>query len=149
VLAPGEAFGEQALLSESALRSATILALEPVQTLKLTRTEFEQLLAAHAGVLRLLVNVLDARLRETSSNLVDALYLPVETRVYRRLYKLGVLYAVRGVIPLTQEDLSSMAGTTRQSVNKVLRQAQDHGLVQLDRGRISVTDLEGIAKRCR
>jgi CRP-like cAMP-binding protein len=146
VLAPGDAFGEQALVSAASTRSATAIALQPAQTLRLNRVDFEALLTEHSGLLRMVVQVLETRLRATSNNLVDALYLPVETRVYRRLSRLGAIYA-RGVIPLTQDDLASMVGTTRQSLNKVLRKAQDDGLLSLARGRISVTDLEGIVRR--
>ncbi len=149
VLVPGDAFGEQALISSPAVRSASVFALEPVQTLSLSRTAFEQLLTDHPSVLRLLVVALDARLRSTSQTLVDALYMPVEKRVYRHLAMLGEVYASRGSIPLTQDDLASMAGTTRQSLNKVLRRAQDDGLVSLTRGRIAVTDPLEIARRAR
>lgn len=149
VLAPGDAFGEQALLADASVRSATVVALEPVETLSLSRSAFEQLLADHPSVLRLLVGALDSRLRTTSRHLVDALYLPVETRVFRHLARLGVIYAARGSIPLTQDDLATMAGTTRQSLNKVLRRAQEDGLVSLARGRIAVTDPDGVARRAR
>ena len=149
VLRPGDAFGEQALIAERSIRSATVVALEPAQTLQLTRQDFEQLLAEHPGVLRLLVQVLDARLRATSQNLVDALYMPVETRAYRRLAALASIYADREAIPLTQDELASMVGTTRQSLNKVLRQAQDEGLVTLARGKVTVIDPNAIARRGR
>jgi len=151
VLRPGDGFGEQALISEASQRSATVVALETCETLRLTRVDFEQLLAAHPGVAMLLVRVLEARLRATSYNLLDALYLSADQRVYRRLAALAEIYAAHGsgVIPLTQEDLATMAGTTRQTLNKVLRQAQDDGLVALARGRISVTDPAGLARRAR
>jgi CRP-like cAMP-binding protein len=147
VLRPGDAFGEQALISDGEGRTATVAALEPCETLRLTRAEFELLLAEHPGVLRLLVEVLEARLRTTTQDLVDALCLPVETRVYRRLAKLAEIYASRDAIPLTQDDLASIAGTTRQSLNKVLRRAQEDGLVVLNRGQVSVLDTDEIARR--
>ncbi len=125
------------------------MALEPTQTLELTRTEFERLLAEHSGVVQLLVKVLDARLRATSQNLLDALYLPVETRVYRRLASLGHIYASREAIPVTQDELAQMVGTSRQSLNRVLRKAQDDGIVILARGRVKVIDAEAVARRSR
>jgi CRP/FNR family transcriptional regulator, cyclic AMP receptor protein len=149
VIAAGQAFGEQALVAEHSIRSATAVALEPVQTLELTRNAFERVLAEHSGVLQLLVEVLDARLRATSQNLLDALYLPVETRVYRRLARLGDIYASREAIPLTQDELAQMVGTTRQSLNRVLRKAQDDGIVILARGRVRVIDAEAVARRSR
>ena len=147
VLAPGEAFGEQALLAEGSIRSATTTAIETAETMSLFRSSFERLLADHPSALRLLIAALDARLRATSRNLVDMRYMPVESRVFRNLGRLTAIYGPHRAIPLTQEDLASLAGTTRQSLNKVLRQAQADGLVTLARGRIVVNDPEEVARR--
>jgi CRP-like cAMP-binding protein len=42
-----------------------------------------------------------------------------------------------------------LAGTTRQTVNRVLGQAQEDGLVKLSRGRITVTDQAELSRRSR
>jgi CRP/FNR family transcriptional regulator, cyclic AMP receptor protein len=148
VLGPGDAFGEQALIGESSLRSATVVALERTETRRFTRAEFETLVADHPSAARVVAQMLDARLRATSQALLEALYLPAETRVLRRLSHLAALYASPS-IPLTQDDLASLAGTTRQTVNRVLGQAQEDGLVQLSRGRITVTDRSELSRRSR
>ena len=96
-------------------------------------------MADHPSAARVVAQMLDARLRATSQALLEALYLPAETRVLRRLSDLAALY-VSPSIPFTQDDLASLAGTTRQTVNRVLGQAQEDGLVQLSRGRITVTN---------
>ena len=54
-----------------------------------------------------------------------------------------------GAIPVTQDDLATMAGPPRQSLNKVLRQAQADRLIELARGRIVVTDLVELTRRGR
>jgi len=150
VLVPGDAFGEQALLG-NATRSATVVALERTETMSFTRGEFEALWENHPDAARAVAAMLDARLRATSQALLDALTLPVETRVLRRLVHLAGIYADRPsrAIPLTQDDLASMAGTTRQTVNRVLGQAQEEGLVTLARGRIVVDDPTALARRAR
>jgi CRP-like cAMP-binding protein len=95
--------------------------------------------------------MLDTRLRATSQALLEALYLPAETRVMRRLSQLADIYSHQATvtIPLTQDDLASMAGTTRQTVNRVLGRARDEGLITLARGRIAVVDPVGLARRAR
>jgi CRP/FNR family transcriptional regulator, cyclic AMP receptor protein len=151
VLRAGEAFGEQALVGDDDRRSATVIALERVETMRLTREDFENLLVTQPRVGRLLVAMLDARLRATSQSLLEALYLAAEARVFRQLGRLAVIYAEvgSGAVPVTQDDLATMAGTTRQTVNRVLRQAQDDGLVVLARGKVEITDAAGLAKRVR
>ena len=110
--------------------------------------EFEILVADHPSAAMVVAQMLDARLRATSQALLEALYFPAETRVLRRLSRLAALYTSPS-IPLTQDDLASLAGTTRQTVNRVLGQAQEDGLVQLSRGRITVTDRSELSRRAR
>ena len=52
------------------------------------------------------------------------------------------------VVALTQEDLAGLAGTTRPTVNAILRRLADGGLVSLGRGRIEVPDLPRLAASC-
>jgi CRP/FNR family transcriptional regulator, cyclic AMP receptor protein len=148
VLGPGDAFGEQALIGESSRRSATVVALERTETRRFTRKEFEVLVADHPSAAIVVAQMLDGRLRATSQALLEALYFPADTRVLRRLAHLATLYDAAS-IPLTQDDLASLAGTTRQTVNRVLGQAQEDGLVRLSRGRITVADLPELARRSR
>ncbi len=39
---------------------------------------------------------------------------------------------------VTQDDLASLSGTTRETVNRVLSNLRDRGLVQVDRARIRI-----------
>jgi len=96
----------------------------------------------------MLAKMLDTRLRATSKALVEALYLPVPVRVFRRLVALADIYGEEA-IPVTQEDLATMAGTARQTLNKLLRQAQSDGLIELRRGQIAVSDRAGLERRAR
>ncbi len=150
VLRPGDVFGEQALIDEGSVRSATVVALERTETMRFHRREFTSLWE-NPDVAMVVAKMLESRLRATSRALLDALYLPADTRVMRRLHYLADVYATHASqsIPLTQDDLATMAGTTRQTVNRVLGQAQDEGLLTLSRGRIVITDPDGVARRAR
>jgi CRP-like cAMP-binding protein len=143
----GEAVGEQALIDPAARRSATIVALEPTETLSLTAAAFEQLRRRHPGVDRLLVEALSAEVRRLTGRLAEALYESAESRVLRRLAELDRIY--EGEIPLTQDNVASMAGTTRPTANGVLRGLEQDGVVALRRGRIQVLDHDALATRAR
>jgi CRP-like cAMP-binding protein len=151
VLQAGDAFGEQALIGAVTKRSATVVALEQTETLRFARDDFDALRARHPDMAELLVSILDARLRSTSQSLVEALFLPAEARVFQRLARLVEVYDGRDgrAIPLTQDDLASMAGATRQTVNKALRDAEDDGLLALARGKIEILDAAKLARRAR
>ena len=44
------------------------------------------------------------------------------------------------VIPLTQEDIAAMAGTTRPTTNRVLRDAEAAGAIRTARARTEIAD---------
>lgn len=152
VVGPGDYFGELALMSPTGTRNSTVVALDEVETLALHRDRLEELRTGHADVDRLLITMLAEEVRRLSARLLEALYVPVEKRIYRRLAELAELYpAADGpvVIPITQEDLASMAGTTRPTANKVVKSAEEAGIVRVTRGRIEILDAAGAAKHGR
>jgi len=144
---PGDSFGEMALVAEGRKRSATVEALEEADTFAVYVGEFQRLCKEHPSVSQVLIGVLAEELDRQNELLLEALYVPVERRVLRRLAELSVLYAGRdSVIPLTQEQLAEMAGTSRATVNRVLREEQARGTVELRRGRTAVLDADAIAR---
>ena len=88
-----------------------------------------------------------------SALVVDAYYTSAERRVLRRLADLVDTYgpAAAGpvVVPVTQEQLAELAGTSRATVNHVLREEQARGTVDLGRGRTTVRDPAELARRAR
>jgi CRP-like cAMP-binding protein len=154
VLGPGDCFGEIALVGGTdARRSATVAALEAAETESVHRVDFDALVRDHPSVREVLIAVLAGQVRRLSGQLLDALYVSAEKRVVRRLLEISNLYERDGVeeveIPLTQEDLADLAGTSRATVNRVLRGEQDAGAVRLARGRTVVIDREKLEKSAR
>lgn len=150
VLAAGGFVGELALLDPRARRTATVVALERTETLTLHGDEFSYLRRRHPSVDAFLVNVLADEVRRLSRLLVEALYVPVDARVMRRLLALAEIYGdgkPGTEIPLTQEDLASLAGTSRATVNRVLSEAGAQGAVRVNRGRITLLDGDALARR--
>lgn len=158
VLGPGRFFGEQALVDDRSERSATVSALEALDTLAVRRHAFDELRRRHPSVERLLVHALAGQVHWLRTRLLEALFLPADKRVVRGLVMLAEQYAqvasqpMSGphqpespvIVPLTQEDLASLAGTTRPTVNRVLQDLAAARLVHLRRGKIEVLDLSGL-----
>jgi CRP/FNR family transcriptional regulator, cyclic AMP receptor protein len=133
VLGAGASFGEQALLSSDARRTASVVALEAVETRLLHRRDFDDLRARQGDADRFLVDVLAEQVRRLTGHVVEALYEPAETRVMRRLRDLVELYdegADSVDVGVRQEDLASMAGTTRPTANRVLKQLAERAELQ-------------------
>jgi CRP/FNR family transcriptional regulator, cyclic AMP receptor protein len=149
VLGPGQSFGELALLGpDAAPRSATVEALEAGETRSVFRDDFARLQREHPGVKDVLLRLLAEQLRRMTDRIVEAYYVDAETRIRRRLVELAGMYE-GGVVPLTQEDIGAMAGTSRATVNRVLRDEAKLGSVALARGRTSVLDTDALERRCR
>ena len=152
VLGPGQSFGELALLLPGERRSATVSALEEGETRSVFRDDFARLQRSHPGVKDVLLRLLAEQVRRTSDRIVEAHHVDADTRVRRRLCELAAIYGVgdgESVVPLTQDDLASMAGTSRATVNRVLREEEKRGAVALQRGRVRVLDAQSIRHRCR
>jgi CRP-like cAMP-binding protein len=146
---PGEAFGELALVSE-APRSATVAALESTETYSIYRREFDELRREHPFVNQVLVSVLAAEVRRMNELIVEAYYVGAEQRVLRRLRDLAGVYGGDSesvTIPLTQEDLAGLAGTSRATVNRALREEESRGTIELGRGKTTVLDLDELRRR--
>lgn len=147
VLGPGQAFGELALLLPDARRSATVSALEEGETRSVFRDDFAVLQRSHPGVKDVLLRILAEQLRRATDRIVEAHYVDAETRVRRRLLELASTYG-SDVVPLTQEDLAAMAGTSRATVNRVLREEESRRAVALGRGRTTILDAPALERRC-
>lgn len=151
VLGPGELFGEVALLGPEQRRSATIESLEAGETRSILRDDFERLRREHPGVSEVLIAILIGEVKRLSRHLLEALYVPADKRVLRRLLELAGVYGTADsesiAIPLRQEDLAGLAGTSRATVNRVLREEEARGSVVLGRGRITVLDIATLERR--
>ena len=141
----GDAFGELALVSDEHERSATVQALEAGETRSVHRSDFDRLRHEHPSVDSILVAILAERVRRLSELLTEAYYLSADARVLRRLADLSDLYD--GSVPLPQEALAELAGTSRATVNRVLRELEEQGVVELGRARTLVKDAERLRPR--
>lgn len=160
VLTPGDMFGELALVDgPEARRSATVSALEGGETLSIHRIDFERLRKQRPDTSQVVIAALAEQVRRLSKLVAEAHYVSAEKRVRRRLLEVSGGYTPpeRGgvpdteprLVPLTQDDLADLAGTSRATVNRVLRMEQDKGAVKLGRGRTEVLDAAALSRRSR
>jgi CRP-like cAMP-binding protein len=149
-LRPGDVFGELALL-DGAPRSASASALEATETVVLPRDRFRELLATEAAFRDALLASIAGELRRLTTHVEELHFLDITGRLAACLARLARESgtpnpdgSIRLRTSLTQGDLAAMVGCTRQSVNKLLGQFTDDGLLRLDRGAIVINDLDGL-----
>ncbi len=151
VVGPGEHFGELAVLSPGP-RAGTVVAYDAAETLSLSRDDFAELRRRSPRAEEMVVMALVTEVRRLAAALVDALYLPADRRVWRRLLELVRMFQGSDepvIVPLIQEDLAHLAGTGRPTVNRVLRSGEADGVLVLARGRIEVIDVAALERRAR
>jgi CRP/FNR family cyclic AMP-dependent transcriptional regulator len=154
VLVPGEVFGELALLRADSTRTATIVAVEAGTTRTVSREEFLDLRHAHPEVADELLTIVADKVARYTGRLMEALYVPAEQRVVRRLLELSDTYVATSgpgvdasTLHLRQDDLAGMAGTSRATVNRVLRREEQRGAITIGRGRLTVHDRDALEER--
>jgi CRP-like cAMP-binding protein len=149
-LRPGDFFGELALL-DGAERSATVIALEPAETMTLPRTAFHELLDADPRLRDALLAGLARELRRLTGHVEELHFLDLAGRLAMRLSRLAreadpVSTEVRLDWPYTQSDLAAMIGGTRQSVNRLLSDLVESGLIEIERDTLVIRDVTRLAR---
>lgn len=102
-----------------------------------------------------LIEVLCRRLRHTTGQLEDVMFLDLPGRLAKALLqaaKSSELSSGGKKVALTQRHLSEMIGVSRESTNKQLRAWEKQKLIQLQRGGIVILApqaLEAIASTAR
>lgn len=150
-LRSGDFFGELALL-DGAPRSATVVALEASETMMLPRQSFRELLDSDPQVREALLVGLARELRRLTGQVEELHFLDLAGRLASRLTHLARdvdpdAHEVRLAWPYSQTDLAAMIGGTRQSVNKLLAELVDDGVISIERDALLIRDVDALARR--
>ena len=150
VLGPGDVLGEMALLDGGEV-SADATALEDCVLLAIERGRFLRLLRGSSDLCLRLMAVLCRRLRRSNAALEDMALLDLPTRLGRLLLRLAHDYGTpaalgtRIEVRLSQKDISSIVGGSREKVNRQLRLWEESGVLGKDSGRMVVLRPEALA----
>jgi CRP-like cAMP-binding protein len=148
LLGAGEFVGDLALL-DGRPRSASAIASQPTKTLVVTRHDFSDWLSSRPLVAISLLETLSLRVRRTDEALADLAFLQLPQRLAKRLLRLTIdqnpgdrLAGTK--LRITQSELASMLGVSRESVNKQLNKFAQEGWIRLGRGSVTVRDPEAL-----
>lgn len=149
ILRAGDFFGELALLDGEA-RSASVAAMLPTTTLVLNREAFQQSVHRHPEIALAVLETIASRFRGITRHAEQLASTAAPRRVLLRLIDLAASCGepaenAQGVsLHLTQDDLASLCGTTRETVNRVLAGLREQGLIRVERARVAIADLDGL-----
>jgi len=146
IIEEGEVFGEIALL-DGKERSADAIAATNCDLLVIDRRDFIPFLDNHPGLAVRLMAVLCERLRRTTQQVEDVLFLDLPSRLAKKLLDLAERRAERTPAGLrfdsrlSQREIGTMIGLSRESVNKQLGQWQEEGLIAVEKGVITLLNV--------
>ncbi len=139
IITPGEIFGEIGLFAGKRTASAT--ALGPARLRRVRRHDLMAAIRHEPDLALQFIDLLCERLRLVSEKLEERSFMPLPTRLARRLLHLAdKLAPADGAIPVSQAALADFAGATREAVAKTLAVWRARGWVGLSRGIVQVRD---------
>ena len=147
-MSSGEIIGEISLL-DGGPRSATVIALTESRLVAVERRHFLELVQQQPSVSLALISVLAQRLRALTRWADDTVGLPVSARLAKRLIALiaetGQQTGPRRFrigVKLSQSDLGTRVGATRESVNKHLRRWEQSCILEQESGHLVILDVD-------
>jgi CRP/FNR family cyclic AMP-dependent transcriptional regulator len=149
VRGPGELVGELSALDEQP-RSASIVALDPVEAVVLSSADFRHFLVEHPAAALALLGMLSRRLRDADAKRVEYMALPTLGRVAACIVEMAARFGeVRGDVidlelPLSQEELAGLTSSSLESVARALQTMREQGWLETRRRHITVLDVEAI-----
>src|SRR5215467_13970970 len=148
VITEGAIFGEVAVL-DGRSRTADASAITDCELMVIERRDFIALVHERPEFALALIEVLCGRLRQTTEQLEDIMFLDLPGRLAKTLLHLikGAKLSPSGPkVTLTQSDIGKIIGMSRESTNKQLRAWQDRKWLLLERGGIVILNPEALAE---
>ena len=153
---PGDIEGEMSLL-ENIERSANVVTQETTTVLWMNRAHFQECLRTLPGMTYNLVRIMSGRLRLANARIQAFCALDVQGRLARQIMAFAHEYgkassdgAIHIALRLTQSDLASLVGASRERVNQIMASYKQLGYLAVDRNhRITVHNAEALTKQYR
>ena len=145
ILRSGDFFGEISLL-DGQPRTANVTAISDTEMLVLRREDFLELLDHHPNIAVGIMKVLASRLRRSDTQIKSLSLLDAKGRVASTFLQLAETAEAAGPRSVeikelpTQQDLANMAGTSRETISRSLREFVDDGYVFRDHHYLLIRD---------
>lgn len=148
LIGAGDCTGELSLF-DGKPRSATATAMQATRTFVVSREDFVNWIKERPGASLALLETLSLRIRRTNEIVTDLVFLDLPHRLAKHLLTLASAHAEgtnarRPRLQVTQGELASMLGVSRESVNKQLNQFARDGWITLSRGAVTIDDSEAL-----
>lgn len=147
MLSDGDFFGEMSLL-DGHTRSANVTASEESELLVIRREEFLQMLKDYPQIAINLLKELAQRIRKSDEHIKSLSLQDATGRVATTLLRIAEDSGMfrKGQVEISelplQQDLANMAGTSRETISRVIKSLTEDGFLKKQGGKIIILDYE-------
>ena len=150
ILGEYEYFGEMSLL-DGENPSANVVSMENTELFYLGREQFMQLIEYNPKITFALLEGLIKRLRAADDKIKSLSLLKAEGKIINAIIQLAEMSGTmkQGLVEVDlpyQHDIANIAGTSRETVSRVLHSLEKKGLLQLDGSKIRIPDYDAFKK---
>ena len=142
ILEPNDYFGELALIDDEP-RSARVVTMEQSQFCVINQSDFNRVLDNNPSLVRNLLKGLSKRLREANKNIESLALMDVYGRVARTLLQFAKPEEDGSKVireKLTQKDIASMVGASREMVSRIFKDLTAGGYITVESGKITINE---------
>jgi CRP-like cAMP-binding protein len=142
---PGEVFGELGVFSDQP-RESFAQAVRPSRVLRVPREDLRRVLQVHPRVALSVTTQIGSRFKRIESRVESLVFRNLRSRVSHILLELAEDFGrdddgrILIDLPLSQQDVATLVGATRQSVNLCLRELREAHLVGYRNRRFTLAD---------
>ena len=143
ILSEGDFFGEMSLL-DGQTRSANVTAIEESELMVIRREDFLQMLRDYPQIAINLLKELAQRIRKSDEHIKSLSLQDATGRVASTLLRIAEDSGVfrRGQVEISelplQQDLANMAGTSRETISRVIKSLMVQGYLKKEKGKIII-----------
>ena len=151
ILGAGDFFGELSVIDGQG-RSASVTSIDDVELLMLRRVDFMEILERIPKIAISLLKELAGRIRKSDSHIRSLSLLDAKGRVATTILRLaedigkvkeGKVYIEE--LPL-QRDLASIAGTSRETISRVLKRFEEEGYLEMAHNTLIINNFDHFKK---
>lgn len=141
-------FGFEPIL-EGSLYQGSAIAMQDSELIAIPKNDFIMLLQSQHDVSVGFISLLCKKVAEKEKQLLNLAYNSVRQRTAEALLKAQQLKDSNEIIQISRDDLAKMVGTAPESVIRVLSDFKEEGLIEIETGKIKITQPARLEKVVR
>lgn len=143
-----EFFGFEPILEGNNYQESAV-AMQDSEIITIPKQDFLTLLQTSPDVSKGFISLLSKKVAEKEKQLLNLAYNSVRQRTAEALLKVRELKDNKDNIQISREDLAKMVGTASESVIRVLSDFKDEALIEIEGGKIKITQPAKLEKVVR